>query len=255
MTEYTVHDECDTNHVTAVLKDGQEQEQDRHLRNESKYCTKTTDDTIRYKAYQPVSNADITKPIRYDTLNTSNKAVVCPVCYHGTNCCYRYIINDEHGEDKDRKTENTVCYDTVDLIGNCHLISASLNVCRNNLLDVLISSIRYDTLCIIILCLLKARSNLLDPGLCRSRKVQTFFYLAVSLKKLYCIPSLVLLSDVCRNKSLDLIYSFFYCFRKFHLLRWYSVLVRTFDCLINNLFKACSFKSRGLNDRASKRGA
>ena len=55
MTEYTVHDECDTNHVTAVLKDGQEQEQDRHLRNESKYCTKTTDDTIRYKAYQPAT--------------------------------------------------------------------------------------------------------------------------------------------------------------------------------------------------------
>ena len=46
MTEYTVHDECDTNHVTAVLKDGKEQEQDCHLRNESKHCTKTTDDTI-----------------------------------------------------------------------------------------------------------------------------------------------------------------------------------------------------------------
>ena len=46
MTEYTVHDECDTNHVTAILKDGKEQEQDCHLRNESKHCTKTTDDTI-----------------------------------------------------------------------------------------------------------------------------------------------------------------------------------------------------------------
>ena len=67
MTEYTVHDECDTNHVTAVLKDGKEQEQDRHLRNESKYCTKTTDDTIRYKAYQPVSNADTAESISYNT--------------------------------------------------------------------------------------------------------------------------------------------------------------------------------------------
>ena len=193
MTEYTVHDECDTNHVTAVLKDGKEQEQNRHLRNESKHCTKTTDDTIRYKAYQPVSNASITKPIRYDTLNTSNKAVVCPVCYHSTNCCYRYIINDEHGKDKDRKTKNTVCYDTVDLIGNCHLISASLNVCGNNLLDILISSVSYDTLCIIILCFLKIGSDLFDPRLCRSRKAQSFFYLAVSLKKLNCIPSSVLL--------------------------------------------------------------
>ena len=119
----------------------------------------------------------------------------------------------------------------------------------------MISSVRYDTLCIIILCLLKLRSDLLDPGLCRSRKVQAFFYLAVSLKKLYCIPSSVLLGDIYRNKSLDLVYSLLNCFREFHLLRWYSVLVRTFDCLINNLFKACSFKSRGLNDRASKRGA
>ena len=255
MTEYTVHDECDTNHVTAVLKDGKEQEQDRHLRNESKYCTKNTDDTIRYKAYQPVSNAGITKPIRYDTLNTSNKAVVCPVCYHSTNCCYRYIINDEHGEDKDRKTKNTVCYDTVDLIGNCHLISASLNVCGNNFLDVLISSICYDTLCIIIFCLLKVGSDLLDLGLSRSRKVKTFFYLAVSLEKFYCIPSLVLLRDVCRNKALDLVYSFLNCLRELHLFGWYSVLVCTFDCLINNLFKSCSLKGGCLNDRASKCGA
>ena len=255
MTEYTVHDERDTNHVTAILKDGKEQEQDRHLRNESKYCTKTTDDTIRYKAYQPVSNAGITKPIRYDTLNTSNKAVVCPVCYHSTNCCYRYIINDEHGEDKDRKTKNTVCYDTVDLIGNCHLISASLNVCGNNFLDVLISSICYDTLCIIIFCLLKVGSDLLDLGLSRSRKVKTFFYLAVSLEKFYCIPSLVLLRDVCRNKALDLVYSFLNCLRELHLFGWYSVLVCTFDCLINNLFKSCSLKGGCLNDRASKCGA
>ena len=255
MTEYTVHDECNTNHITAVFKDGKEQEQNRHLRNKSKHCPKTTDDTVRYKAYQPVSNTSIAESIRYNTLDGSHKAVVCPVCYHGTNCCYRYIINDEHGKDKDRKAENTVRYNTVDLIGNCHLISASLNVCRNNLLDILISSIRYDTLCIIILCLLKLRSDLLDPGLCRNRKVQSFFHLAVSLKKLYCIPSSVLFRDICRNKSLDLVYSLLNCFRKFHLLRWYSVLVCTFDCLINNLFKACSLKSRCLNDRASKCGA
>lgn len=104
-------------------------------------------------------------------------------------------------KDKDRKTEDTVCYDTVDLIGNSHLISASLNVCGNNFLDVLISSICYDTLCIIIFCLLKVGSDLLDLGLSRSRKVKTFFYLAVSLEKFYCIPSLVLLRDVCRNQG------------------------------------------------------
>ena len=126
MTEYTVHDERDTNHVTAVLKDGKEQEQDRHLRNESKHCTKTTDDTIWIQGL-PASQQH--RHCRVHPIQHSGwfptKAVVCPVCYHGTNCCYRYIINDKHGKDKDRKTENTVCYDTVDLIGNCHLISAS----------------------------------------------------------------------------------------------------------------------------------
>ena len=50
MTEYTVHNECDTYHVAAVFQDGQEQEQDRHLRNETKYCSQTADDTINNQA-------------------------------------------------------------------------------------------------------------------------------------------------------------------------------------------------------------
>ena len=52
VTEYTVHNERDTRHVTAVLKDGQEQEQDSHLRNETKNGASTADDTIHYKALQ-----------------------------------------------------------------------------------------------------------------------------------------------------------------------------------------------------------
>ena len=50
MTEYTVHNECDTYHVTAVLKDGQEQKQDCHLRHESKHGAQTADDTVNRKA-------------------------------------------------------------------------------------------------------------------------------------------------------------------------------------------------------------
>ena len=73
MTEYTVHDECNTNHITAVFKDGKEQEQNRHLRNKSKHCPKTTDDTVRYKAYQPVSNTSIAESIRYNTLDVPTK--------------------------------------------------------------------------------------------------------------------------------------------------------------------------------------
>ena len=40
VTEHTVHNEGDTYHVAAVLKDRQEQEQDCHLRHEAKHSTR-----------------------------------------------------------------------------------------------------------------------------------------------------------------------------------------------------------------------
>ena len=92
VTEYTVHNKCDTYHVTTVFKDGQEQEQDRHLRNESKYCTKTTDDTVNYKSHYHIASADAAEDIACEVLNSYYEYIICPVCYECTNCCYRYII-------------------------------------------------------------------------------------------------------------------------------------------------------------------
>ena len=54
LPEDTVHDEGDTRHVTAGLKEGQEDEQNQHLRNEAKNCADTGYDTVQDQALQPV---------------------------------------------------------------------------------------------------------------------------------------------------------------------------------------------------------
>ena len=50
MSEYPVHDKGDTDHVAAVFKDGQEQEQERHLRCEAEDGAKSADHAIGYCA-------------------------------------------------------------------------------------------------------------------------------------------------------------------------------------------------------------
>ena len=53
LTEDTVHDERNTRHVAAVLKDSEEEEQDEHLRNEAQNRADTGNDTVHYQAVDP----------------------------------------------------------------------------------------------------------------------------------------------------------------------------------------------------------
>ena len=53
LAEDTVHDECNTRHVAAVLEDREEEEQDEHLRNEAQHRADTGNDTVHYQAVNP----------------------------------------------------------------------------------------------------------------------------------------------------------------------------------------------------------
>ncbi len=53
LAEDTVHDECDTCHVAAVLEDSEEEEQNHHLRNEAQNRADTGNDTVHYEAVNP----------------------------------------------------------------------------------------------------------------------------------------------------------------------------------------------------------
>ena len=129
MSEHTVHDECDTNHVSTIFKDRQEEEQDCHLWHETKYCSKATDDTINNKSHNHVTGADCRKCACCCILNCYYKYIICPVCYKGTDCCYRNIIYDPHYQHKDWDSEESVRNDTVNLVRSCKLFFSLLNSC------------------------------------------------------------------------------------------------------------------------------
>ena len=160
MTEYTVHDKCNTHHITAVFKYGQEQEQYRHLRDKSKHCPEAANDTIHYKSRHQISRADTSQESAHGILNCHNEYIVGPVCHPRTYRRDRHIIYSPHNNDKDRDSENTVCNDTVDLIRCGKLFFSFLNRCLYNLLYVSVAFIRHDTFHIIVMLFLDLSSEI-----------------------------------------------------------------------------------------------
>ena len=166
MSEHTVHDECDTYHVSAVFKNRQEKEQDCHLWNESKYCSKSANDTIHYKSVNQVTCSDIRKESSDCILDCSNECIICPVCYKCTYCCDRYVIYKPHNCDKNRNTKDSVCNDTVNLIRCCQFFFCFFNSSSDNLLDKLITSVSYNTFHIVIMFLFQFCSFIFNNCFC-----------------------------------------------------------------------------------------
>ena len=252
MTEYTVHNECDTYHVATVFKDRQEQEQDCHLRNESKYCTETTDDAINYKSHYHVTCTDAGKDICKEVLNSYYEYIVCPVCYECTNSCNRYIIYKPHDCNEDRDAEDTVGNDAVDLIRYSQFVFCFFNGCVNDLLDEFVSLVCYDTLHVIVMFFLKILTFAVYQRLSGSRKLHSFFYFFVVLEEFYCIPSLLVFCDGGRKNFLYFTDCFFHLFCKDFFRKICTALLCSFYCFVDQLVKTFTFQCRCLNDRAVK---
>ena len=76
-TENSIHDEGDTCHVTAGLKNSQQEEQDKHLRYETKDSTNTGDNTIYDQTLKPFSTVCIFKQAADCIRNTADKCAIC----------------------------------------------------------------------------------------------------------------------------------------------------------------------------------
>ena len=252
MTEYTVHNECNTYHVTTVFKDGQEQEQNCHLRNESKYCTKTTDDTINYKSHYQVTGTDASKDVCKEVLNSYYKYIICPVCYECSDCCYGHIIYKPHDCDKDRDTKNTVGNDTVDLIGYSQFIFCFFNRRINDLLDEFVSFVCYDTFHVIVMLFFKFLTFAVNQRLSGSRKLHSLFYFFIILKELNRIPSLLIICNRCRKNTFYFVDSCFHIFGEDFFWKINFAALCNFDSLVDQFVKAFPFQRRCLNDRAVK---
>ena len=158
MTEHTVHNEGDTNHVTTVFQDRQKQEQNCHLRYETKDSAYTADYTIHNKACYNIVCTDAFQEAAYDFLNAAYKGIICPVCYNRADCGNRDVIYYEHNCDKDRNTKDTVCNNLIDLIRSCQLILALFHSRADNLLNEFITLIGYDTFHIVVMGLFQTSS-------------------------------------------------------------------------------------------------
>ena len=64
--KHTVEDERDTRHIPAALKECQEQEENKHLRDETKHRTDTCNDAVEDERGQPISCIDRSERIADD---------------------------------------------------------------------------------------------------------------------------------------------------------------------------------------------
>ena len=199
MTKHTVHNEGDTYHVAAVLKDRQEQEQDCHLRHEAKHSTQTADDTVNSKADDEITCTCIGEEGSCGLLDRAYKGIVGPVGNKSTNRRYGYVINNPHDRDEDRDTQDTVGYDLVDLIGYSHLVFALLYGRGNDFLDEFVTLVGYDALHIVIMLFFKLFSCGLYNAYCRCRKCHALNNLAVVLKEFDSVPSLFVSRNALRK--------------------------------------------------------
>ena len=123
LAENSVHDKCNTRHVTDILNDGQKQEQNKHLRNKSENGSHTADNTVLNQTIQP--------GLRCNMESTENRVkktgdplteddIICKIrslrTYRYSPTAHGYRINQEHHNAEDRKTEYSVRNDFIDLV-------------------------------------------------------------------------------------------------------------------------------------------
>ena len=250
-TEDSVHDECNTSHVTAGLKECKEQEQNQHLRYETKYSANTGNNTVKDQSLQPCSAIySFQSRLNCRRNNLTEEYIICPICYNSSNSGYRHIINNPHYNCEDRKRQPSVGYDSVDLIGGCKFLS-----CRgfcialsNNGRDIYITLVCDNTLCIII--------EFIFQSLYFVRHIRNTLHLlydlVIFLDKLDCKETFL---SLC-NSSCQLILNRFdrilniLC--KFVNRNCFLFALCCADCFLSSFHDSGSFQSGNLNYFAAK---
>ena len=96
LPEDTIHNECNTSHITASFQDCQQDEQYQHLRNETQYCTNTGNNTIQNQALQPVCTVDCFQTVSNQNRNTRNpNTIICRIRFASCKqiCCCVQVIH------------------------------------------------------------------------------------------------------------------------------------------------------------------
>ena len=253
LTEDTVHDECDTRHVSAAFQEGQEEEQNEHLRNKSDDRADTGNDTVNDQSVEPgtLGNADGIKQAadcaRYDF---TEEHIIRPVGCHGADGLNGDIVYQPHDKREDRKRQPAVGHDTVDLVRGGHLSGTLLLIgAFQHLLNRFITVVGDDGFRVIVKrifhCLCDCVRLVYDVG----GKLQLFDCLVIALKYLDRIEPLLILTDIeQRSDFLNRIFNGLVIYDRFRLC---AVLCGS-DRRFGSFHYAVAFQSGDLYDLAAK---
>ena len=200
LAEDTVHDEGDTGHIADVLQDGQQEEQDQHLRHEAQNCADTGDDAVHDQAVQPACHADALQKTAQSIGNDfTEQDIVGPVGGKGTNgpaavCnggAHGQGVHQEHDQREDGQSQHTVGHDLVDLIGNGQVLHAGLllDCLAHHGVDVGVALVGDDALGVIVhlsLAVLDVLVDVVDQALV---ELQLVHDLLVALEQLDGVPA------------------------------------------------------------------
>ena len=119
--ENTVHNKRDTRHITAILKQRQQEEHNRHLRHKANRCAKAADNAVNHQRYLPFGSTGIFHSFLYGRHNHfAEQHVIGPVGNIRADCSNGNVINKEHYGCKNRQSQNAVRNNLVNLIGSSH---------------------------------------------------------------------------------------------------------------------------------------
>ena len=79
MTEYTVHNECDTYHVTTIFQNGKEEKQGHNGRQKTQHASHALTDAVYHQASLRLGIADSTMRILYTILDNGERCLLSDV--------------------------------------------------------------------------------------------------------------------------------------------------------------------------------
>ena len=130
--EDSVHNKSDARHVAAILKEGEQDKEDEHLRDEAQNGTHAGNDAVADQGDHHIAGARSGKPAleqRGDAGHGGTKevpavaeeVVVHPIGHGGAERGDGQVVHAEHDGGEDRQTQPAICDDAVYLLRGAHL--------------------------------------------------------------------------------------------------------------------------------------
>ena len=183
----------------------------------------------------------------------AEETVVSPVCCGSSDCYHCDVVNQEHYNCENRKTEDSVCNDLIDLIGNGKLtLVLLLEAVLNNGSDVDVTLVGDDALAVVVHFLFGSSDILLNVFSLVSGNVELFKNLIITLKNLDGVPSLLLLGDIVENSFFNMSDSVFNAAAEAVLGDHGNLGLSSIDSLFGSLVDSRALQSGYLNDLAAK---